>query len=470
MHLPLWSRLRLAPRIAIMITLTLATSTGLDWTLRGMVPDPDVLLVQRDWLIDAVGAARNAAAAVPTERRAEILRDLPAWPLLSFSMTATPVRMAEPLPPLLGALRRDMATRLNLPLDDVMLTASPGTIRRGVTPVVVLLDEMSPAMLMRSDNRGKRALSDLGVSVRLTSDTWMVVVPTGDGQEMGRTIRNVLYPMGGLLLIGVLSLWVARGITRPLSDLANAAERMGHERKPTLLGEFSVPELNSIARTFNDMQLRLKRFVDDRLRMLAAISHDLRTPLTRLRLFAEYLEDSELRQQVLSDVHDMDEMISSTLTFASNQLQIEKIAPVDLASLLISVCDTAADTGFHIIYAGPDHAYLSCQPMAIRRAIVNLVDNSCKYAHSARVTLREVSAGVEFAVADDGPGIPADQIEQAFQPFVRLEGSRNRETGGAGLGLSIARDVIQSHGGSVTLAAAQPCGLIVTVRLPRQAT
>lgn len=471
MRLALWSRLRLAPRIAIMIALTLAANVGLEIVLRTLIPPPVILFFERNWLIDTVGGAREAALAALPENRAEALRGLPASLGLTFSLAPLPVEAGGGATPFFDGLRHDIAFKLGLPLEDVVLTAnSVSSMSRAVTPVVVLLDEMPSAISVDTNNDSQKPVfGDLRMSVRLAPDAWVIIRSSHDGRELERTVRNMLYPVGGLLLIGGLSLWVARGITRPLSDLAGAAERLGRERQPTLLGEFSVPELKAIAHSFNDMQLRLKQFVDDRLHMLAAISHDLRTPLTRLRLFAEYLEDSEQRRQILSDIHDMEEMVSSTLTFAGNQVQNEKKAAVDLAALLISVCDIAADAGFHVSYSGPDHAYLSCHPLAIRRAIVNLVDNACKYAHLATVTLTDTAESVVFVIADDGPGIPSDQVEQAFQPFVRLEGSRNRETGGAGLGLSITRDVIQMHGGSVVLAAAQPSGLMVTVTLPRQA-
>lgn len=215
------------------------------------------------------------------------------------------------------------------------------------------------------------------------------------------------------------------------------------------------------------MQLRLKRFVDDRLQMIAAISHDLRTPLTRLRLFAEYLPDPDQRRQVLSDVQDMEAMMSATLTFASNKLKDEAQSIVDLASLLISLCDTAADAGSRISYDGPDHAKLQCRPVAIRRAFANLIDNGCKFGDTVHVTLRDTATAVVVTVTDDGPGIPAEQREAALRPFTRLESSRNRETGGTGLGLTIAQDVILAHRGRIELGAAATGGLQVTVTLPR---
>jgi signal transduction histidine kinase len=201
--------------------------------------------------------------------------------------------------------------------------------------------------------------------------------------------------------------------------------------------------------------------------MLAAISHDLRTPLTRLRLFAEYVSDRQQRALVLNDIEEMERMLSASLTFAGDEARREPHSRVDLAAQLISLCDTVSDGGGRATYAGPDHAQLPCQPVAMRRAFSNLIDNACKYGFEAHVTLCERADVIEITVADVGPGIPADQMEQAFAPFTRLEGSRNRESGGVGLGLSIARDVVHGHGGSIVLEPNAPRGLVVRVWLPK---
>jgi signal transduction histidine kinase len=201
--------------------------------------------------------------------------------------------------------------------------------------------------------------------------------------------------------------------------------------------------------------------------MLAAISHDLRTPLTRLRLFAEYVSDQQQRALVLNDIEEMEQMLRASLTFAGDEAHREPHSRVDIAALLISLCDTMSDAGGDVSYEGPDHAELPCQPVAIRRALSNVIDNACKYGEEARVRLSEHVDLIEITIADRGPGIPADQVEQAFAPFRRLEASRNRGSGGVGLGLAIARDVVHGHGGSIALEAHQPAGLLVRVRLPK---
>jgi signal transduction histidine kinase len=307
----------------------------------------------------------------------------------------------------------------------------------------------------------------LQIALQLADGTWIAITEPNREYALARRIRNVSMLLIGLALIGGFALLAARMIIRPLKQLSAAADRLGRERELTPIHRSGVPELDAIADSFNQMQQRLKRFVDERTHMLAAISHDLRTPLTRLRLFAEHVNDPQQRALVLNDISEMEQMLSASLTFAGDEAQREPHSPVDLAALLISLCDTVTDGGERATYTGPDHAPLPCQHVAIRRAFGNLIDNACKYGFEAQVTLCEQADAIEVTVADAGPGIPAEQVEQAFAPFTRLEGSRNRASGGVGLGLSIARDVFRGHGGSIVLEPNAPRGLLARVWLPK---
>jgi signal transduction histidine kinase len=201
----------------------------------------------------------------------------------------------------------------------------------------------------------------------------------------------------------------------------------------------AIREFAAIHNAFETMQKRLKRFVDERTHTLAAISHDLRTPLTRLKLQAEFIADSELRQGMLANIDAMRDMLAETLSFAEGHASAGASARFDLASILISLCDEATDTGAEAEYDGPDHVTAFGKRTAIRRMFLNLIDNAVRYGAAAHVSLSENASDWIVTVADDGPGIPSDSFERAFEPFQRQESSRNRETGGTGLGLSIAR-------------------------------
>ncbi len=204
------------------------------------------------------------------------------------------------------------------------------------------------------------------------------------------------------------------------------------------------------------MQRRLKRFVDERTRMLAAISHDLRTPLARLRLQAEFIPDGDLREGMLANIDSMRDMLAETLSFAEGDASSDTSALFDLASILISLCDEASDAGAQAEYKGPNHATACGRRMAIRRMFSNLIDNAVRYGGVARVSLGERGSDWVVTIADTGPGIPPELFEKAFEPFQRLKSSRSRETGGTGLGLSIARDIALAHGGQISIANAPP--------------
>ena len=268
-----------------------------------------------------------------------------------------------------------------------------------------------------------------------------------------------------------LSVWAVRRLVAPVATLAAAAERLGRDVGAAPLPEDGPTEVAAAARAFNTMAARLRRFVADRTFLLAAIGHDLKTPITRLRLRAEFIEDDEQRRRMLSDLDELEAMISATLVFARDATAGEPVVAIDLAELARTVLDEAADAAPEpprgLAYAGPDHLPVRVRPVSLKRALMNLVTNALKYGDAARVTLSAPAAGLlHLAVDDDGPGIPEAELERVFQPFQRLEPSRNRETGGTGLGLPIARNIVRAHGGDVTLANRPGGGLRATVTLP----
>ncbi|WP_431285541.1 ATP-binding protein [Humitalea sp. 24SJ18S-53] len=269
----------------------------------------------------------------------------------------------------------------------------------------------------------------------------------------------------------LMALWATRRLTRPVRDLALAAERLGRDVNAVPLPEDGPQEVAQAARAFNTMAARIRRFVGDRTQMLAAIGHDLRTPITRLKLRAEFMDDDEQRRKMLSDLDEMEAMINATLAFARDDAATEPTTALDLAALARTVLDEAADARPELAdrlgYEGPDRLTVRVRPVAMKRALANLVGNAMSYGASARILLSPPDRGaVRLAVEDDGPGIPEDQIEAVFQPFRRLETSRNRETGGVGLGLPIARNIFRAHGGDVVLLNRPEGGLRALGTLP----
>ena len=306
----------------------------------------------------------------------------------------------------------------------------------------------------------------LRISVLLTDGSWLnVVAPFELGDTMWRP-RFVLPLVLALVLVTGVALLAVRKATLPFARFAIAAERLGVDVAAPPMAETGPREVRRAAQAFNIMQGRISRFVQDRTQMLAAISHDLKTPITRLRLRAEFIEDDEQRDKMLADLEEMEAMISSTLAFARDDATSEPRLRLDLASMVQGLVEDMEDLGRDCSYAGPQSLVIQARPAALKRALSNLLDNAVKYGGGARLTLSDGNGEVHLVLEDDGPGIPEADFERVFAPFVRLEVSRSRDTGGSGLGLAVARAAIRAHGGDITLANRLEGGLRVTVSLP----
>ncbi len=305
------------------------------------------------------------------------------------------------------------------------------------------------------------------IQVPLSDGQWLrfdIAKPEGvGGFPYGRFAERICLTA---LLVWLFSIWTARRLAAPIAAFAEAAERFGKDTDATPLVESGPRELRIAMRAFNQMQERLQRFVRDRTQMLAAMSHDLRTPLTRLTLRSESIEDPKEKRKMLADLEEMIAMIESSLTFAREDFNREARTLVDLRALVENICEDAADTKAVVSCNVAERIDLECRPQALRRAITNLVDNALKYGGAAYVTVLRETGRVLILVDDDGPGIPTEQQEKVFAPFYRLESSRNRETGGAGLGLALVRTIAHGHGGKVSLANRIEKGLRVRLELP----
>lgn len=271
----------------------------------------------------------------------------------------------------------------------------------------------------------------------------------------------------GVLLTGVFlaAALVIRALGSPLRHLATAADAAGHGRT-ILLSERGPPELRTLARAFNAMQMRVADLIASRTRALAAMSHDLRTPLARLRLRSEQIDDEMVQAAIAKDIHEMERMLDSVLAYLAGVTDAEEPRNIDLAALAMTVADDAADLGRPVEYAGPDSLHAVLCPLRTKRALGNLVDNALHYGDRAYITLAASGAGIHLVVEDDGPGIPSDQLADALEPFRRLEYARPRNTEGMGLGLSIVNDIMQREGGELRLSNRQPHGLRAELFFP----
>ncbi len=313
---------------------------------------------------------------------------------------------------------------------------------------------------------GFGAWRGLQVAVKLADGQWLsfaTTLPQGGPSVSWQFIISMA--LMGLIVLAV-SVWAVRRVTAPLGLLAGAADRLGRDVAAEPLAEAGTVEMQNAARAFNRMQERLRRLIESRTQMLAALSHDLRTPLTLLRLRAEEVADAEERDKMLSTIGDMNEMIGSTLAFARDEVRAEPRRRVDIAALLASIVDDMADAGLPVTMTAAATLSYECQPGALKRAITNLLDNAVKYGKRAQVAIASAGKTIEITIDDDGPGIPEAELPKVFQPFYRVEDSRSRDTGGTGLGLAIAQAIAQAHGGELTLANRTGGGLRATLKLP----
>lgn len=303
-------------------------------------------------------------------------------------------------------------------------------------------------------------------SVALSDGSWLVF---GMPMRMARfrwEIRLMTVVGVSVVIVVLVAVWAARRVTRPVTQLAEAADRFGADVRAAPLPETGSREIRLAARAFNRMQERLRRLVDDRTFMLAAISHDLRTVLTRLRLRAEFIEDEAQRTRAVGDIDEMHAMLETSLAFARDELAEEARRDVDLSALLQSLCDGLVDAGEKASFEGPAGLVCHCQQVAMRRALSNLLGNAVKYGKEVEVIAGRDGAKINIDILDRGPGIPESLYEQVFMPFYRVETSRNRETGGTGLGMTVARNVFRRHGGDITLQARSGGGLHVRATIP----
>jgi len=265
----------------------------------------------------------------------------------------------------------------------------------------------------------------------------------------------------------ILALWfVLARLIGPLHNLSDAAERLGRGEEVAELEPTGPSEVRDLTVAFNRMQARLTRFVTDRTRLLAALGHDLRSPLTAIRVRAEMVEDDETRERIVSSVEEMQEMVDATLSFARGMAKTEPSESVDLGKFVQSLCHEMLETGSNLDLVVLEGLLTRVRATSLRRALRNVIENAVRYGSIAHVSLAEQNGTARILIADEGPGIAADALEKVFEPFVRLETSRSRETGGTGLGLSIAKTIIQAHGGSISLENRPEGGLIATIELP----
>ena len=447
-------RLRTQIALLVLVVLFLAQALSL-W----FFVDERSLAIQAAIGGEAAGRAANVAQLVegaPADLHAQIIRAATS-PLVRFDLSETPT---------VGHVHHDeggaVEARIRALLGDSYsrdIRVEVHELEQGLLPLPNLSPEM--AEIHAEMMQGSLAAIEMELSIALTGGLWLNVGTRFERPPLQWTLASsVSFAITASLLL-VASFWfLLTRLTGPLNTLANASERLGRGAGEGPLPVVGPKEVQELTHAFNTMQDRLTRFVSDRTQMLAALAHDLRSPLTALRVRAEMVEDKDTRESLVASSEEMHQMVDATLDFAKGVGQHEEVRPTDLHTLLEELKTP------QLTLQSDQPLVVPIRPGAMKRALRNLTENAIRYGEEARVSWRTSGSEAEIYIDDHGPGIPASKLDAVFGPYVRLETSRSRDTGGHGLGLSIARSIILEHGGSIVLSNLPEGGLRAAISLP----
>ena len=418
--------------------------------------------------------------SMPPEGRAALLRTLNA-DTFRLTLSDAPVSSAARTASASSSTSTAFA-------DTEQLIASVFAKRLGLTPAPPAALPLQPQLqlldlgLLGDDARpaGTWALLEshsptgrFRIQARLSDGRWLQLdALEGQGGRDPRPISALVDYLLRIYLLRIvvvvaISLVAVRLAIRPLERMAQAAETLGRDIHSPPLAEQGPREVRKAAEAFNAMQRRLIAGMAERTRFLAAVSHDLRSPITRLRLRTEFLPDKALQDKFRTDLQEMENMVNATLDFVRGIDAEDRRQHIDVNALLHSLADDWRETGADVTVTGRALQPLHGFAQSLKRCVQNLVENALRYGERAHIVVEDSAGLLRIAVRDDGPGIPATQLEQVFEPFYRLEASRNASSGGFGLGLSIARTVVAAHGGRIVLANRAEGGLEALLEFPR---
>lgn len=316
-------------------------------------------------------------------------------------------------------------------------------------------------------NQIPKSARTIRVSVKLADHKWLNI--SAVILQSSWNIQIFLFIIELIVVLALIFIaWSFSRFNRPLKRFIQSVEHLGHNLSRSKLSENDGPAMvRQASKAINNMQSRIQHMVNDRTQMLAAISHDLRTPITRLKLRAQFIDDKAQYQKFINDLDEMEEMISRSLAYFKNENQTYKKTKIDIASLMVATCIDYQETGHALTYQGPkENEPLYGDALALKRAFNNIIDNGLKFGEKVNVSLVKDKSEYIIAVTDHGPGIPKDELTKVFQPFYRGEHSRSRTTGGIGLGLAVSKNIINAHGGDIELESRKDKGLTVIITLP----
>lgn len=411
---------------------------------------------------EAAGRAANVARLIedaPPGSRSSILGAADS-PLVRFDLSDLPIVGEADLSD--GGLIEARVRRLLGESQNRDIRVELNEIEGQILPLPHLSPEM--AEMHMAMMRGELSAVEMKLSIALSDGQWLNVGTRFERPPLQWPFFSTLtFALTAALILMVLFWFLLTRLAGPLRELVSASDRLGRGEDVPELPVSGPSEVRDLTRAFNKMQRRLTRFVSDRTRLLASLGHDLRSPLTAMRVRAEMVDDEENRSSLIACVEEMQSMVEATITFARGLIGNEEAVVVDVGEFLGSLQEDILTT-FELEECPAVHARI--RPMAFRRALRNVLENAIRYGGNASVSYRVHDQELQIIVTDEGPGIPAEEIERVFEPFHRLEKSRSRETGGHGLGLSIARTIVRAHGGDISLSNGAAGGLKATIAIP----
>ncbi len=432
-----WGRPPLFLRIFGVMLAALIAAQLLDFALLVSVPPPTPRLY-------------------PIAEVAELLHGGEPHDSATYRVTETAKTPEDDDDPRTRRQRAQLAQRLGAGQADVRLDFD--------RPPLFLGGPMRRPQHWKDEQRDQLLFGHFVASFHLPDGNWRVVRPASHGIEPWHW-RMLLWLFGLLVAVAPFAWWVARRVAQPIGLFADAAGRLGRDPRADPMPVEGPAEVAAAASAFNEMQARIRRYVDDRVTMAAAMAHDLRTPLMRLSLRVEKA-GPDLRPAMEADIAEMREMIGAALAFVRDIGRPPRRQKLSLRALVESVADEMADIGADVMVELGDDIVIEADVAGLKSLLANLIGNAVAYAGHARVRIARPDGHALIEVADDGPGLPDDMLERVFEPFFRAEPSRNRETGGSGLGLASARAVARAHGGDITLINRAEGGLLARVLLP----
>jgi signal transduction histidine kinase len=402
-------------------------------------------------VLDRAATVVRIMEALPREQRAAIAAagSTEQFPIVHYS-EAGPLRAGEAAHANFHIARDRMRELLDDP----------------ARPVVFFTSRPAGASHWKLADAARGPATKYHMGVALADGGWTYFTATQRSWGIPAYARRALELGFVVLSIAISAMLTARYLARPVQRFTEAVRRFGNDPQAPPIPVAGPLELRVTIEAFNAMQEQIRSFVADRTAMLAAISHDLRTPLTRMRLRGEFIEDADQQRKLFRDVDEMQQMVDSALAFFQDEAGQEERTSFDMVELLRSVVDDYADQGIPLAFESPDRLVQVGRPLALRRVFVNLIDNAIKYATPPALALTRRPGGLRITVRDRGRGLPEGEIEKVFAPFYRLSPSRSRATGGVGLGLTAARSILRAHGGDLRLLNCPEGGLEAQVDLP----